>query len=56
MFTMVMYRGQEIFNILMIGCKNLITYIQQSIDNILQPLREFVKAYIDNIVSKTSFF
>lgn len=44
------------FNVPVIGCKNSVVYIQQSINNILRPLREFVRAYIDDIISGACFF
>lgn len=44
------------FNVPVIGCKNSVVYIQQSINNILRPLREFVRAYIDDIISGACSF
>lgn len=35
MFTIVTYRGQEIFQAPIMGYINLVTYVQQEIDNIL---------------------
>lgn len=35
MFTIVTYKGQEIFQAPIMGYINLVTYVQQEIDNIL---------------------
>ena len=51
MLTMVTHRGQETFNVPVMGCMNSIAYVQRQIDRILRPLREFVRTYIDDIVS-----
>lgn len=56
MFTMIIYCGQETFNVPVIECKNLMIYVQKNIDNILRPLKDFVRAYIDNIISGTCSF
>lgn len=56
MLTIVTYCGQETFNVPVMGCKNSVAYIQRSINNILRPLKEFVRVYIDDIVSRACFF
>lgn len=50
MLTVVTHRGQETFNVLIMGCMNLIAYVQRQIDKILWPLRK-AKAYVDDIVT-----
>ena len=51
----MLHREQEVFNVAVIGYKNLLAYVQRMIDKILRQEREFSKAYIDDIVifSKT---
>ena len=43
-FTVVTYRGQETFRVPVIGCVNSI------IDKILREVRDFARAYVDNMV------
>ena len=52
---MVTHRGQETFNVAVMGYKNSPAYVQRQIDRILRPYREFAKAYINDVViySKT---
>lgn len=51
MLNMVTHRGQETFSVPVMGCMNSIAYVQRKIDDILRPLRAFVRAYIDDIVT-----
>lgn len=48
MLTMITHRGQEIFNVPVMGCMNSVAYVQRQIDRIL---RDFVRTYIDDIVT-----
>ena len=32
------------------GCINSITYVQRQIDKILRPIKDFARAYINNVV------
>lgn len=54
-FTVVTHRGQEQFNVGVMGFKNTPPYVQRQIDNILREFKDFCRAYIDDIVifSKT---
>lgn len=47
--TIVSHRGQEIFNITIIGFINSVPYVQRQIDQLLNNL-EFARTYIDNII------
>ena len=51
MLTMVTHRGQETFNVPVMGCMNSIAYVQRQIDTILRSLRAHTRTYIDDIVS-----
>ena len=48
--TVVSHRGQEQFNVAVMGYKNSPPYVQRQIDNVLRDFREFARAYIDDIV------
>ena len=47
--TVVSHRGQESFNVAVIGYKNSPSYVQRQIDRLLRPF-PFAKAYIDDVV------
>ena len=51
----VTHRGQETFRVPVMGYKGSIAYVQREIDRVLRPLREFARAYVDDVViaSKT---
>ena len=51
MLTVVSHRGQETFNVPVMGCMNSIAYVQRQIDRILRPVKDFASAYVDDIVS-----
>jgi hypothetical protein len=53
--TVVTHRGQEQFNVAVMGFKNSVSYVQRQIDRILRPFRDFSRAYVDDVVifSKT---
>ena len=53
--TVVSHRGQETFNVAVMGYKNSPAYVQRQIDRLLYRFRSFAKAYIDDVVifSKT---
>jgi hypothetical protein len=53
--TVVTHRGQEQFNVVVMGFKNSVSYVQRQIDRVLRPFRDFSRAYIDDTVifSKT---
>ena len=51
MLTMVTHKGQETFNVPVMGCMNSIAYVQRQIDTILRSLRAHTRTYIDDIVS-----
>ena len=50
MFTVVTYRGQEPFQVPIMGYINSITYMQREIDNILQDVRDWAHAHVDDII------
>lgn len=50
MLTAISHRGQETFNVSVMGCMNSIAYVQRQIDRILRPVKDFASAYVDDIV------
>lgn len=48
--TVVTHRGQEYFNVAVMGYKNSPSYVQRQIDRVLRAYRKFARAYIDDIV------
>lgn len=48
--TVASHRGQETFNVPVIGYRNSPAYIQRIINRILRPFRRFCRAYVDDIV------
>ena len=48
--TVVSHRGQESFNVAVMGYKNSPAYVQRQIDRLLRTLRGFARAYVDDIV------
>ena len=48
--TVVSHRGQESFNVAVMGYKNSPAYVQRQIDRLLRKLRRFARAYVDDIV------
>lgn len=50
MFTVVTYRGQKIFQVAIMSYINLVAYVQREIDNILHDVRNWARAYIDDII------
>ena len=48
--TVVTHRGQENFNVAVMGYKNSIAYVQRQIDRLLWPYKNFARAYVDDIV------
>ena len=54
MLTIVSHRGQETFNVPVMGCMNSIAYVQRKIDMILRGIN--AQAYIDDIVSGAQSF
>lgn len=50
MFTVVTHRGQETFKVPIMGYINSIAYVQREIDTIFSEVREWARAYIDDIV------
>ena len=53
--TVITHRGQETFDVAVMGYKNSPAYVQRQIDRVLRPYREFARAYVDDVVifSKT---
>ena len=53
--TVVTHRGQEYFNVAVMGYKNSPAYVQRQIDRLLREYRSFARAYVDDVVvfSKT---
>lgn len=50
MFTVITHRGQKTFQVPIMGYINLVAYVQRKIDNILQDVRSWARAYVDDIV------
>lgn len=50
MFTIVIYRGQETFQVPIIGYINSVAYVQREIDNILRKARAWARTYMDDII------
>ena len=48
--TVSSHRGQETFNVPVMGYRNSPAYVQRMIDRILRPFRHFCRAYVDDIV------
>lgn len=48
--TVASHRGQETFNVPVMGYRNSPAYVQRMIDRILRPFRHFCRAYVDDIV------
>ena len=46
--TVLSHWGQEVFNVAILGYKNLPAYTQQQIDRILQPHQRYPKAYVND--------
>ena len=53
--TVVTHRGQETFNVPLMGYCNSPAYVQRQTDRLLRPFKSFAKGYVDDIVifSKT---
>ena len=47
---MLSHRGQEVFNVVVMGYNNLPASTQCQIDRILRPHQKYARAYVDNIV------
>ena len=54
--TIVTHRGQETFFVPVIGCQNLIAYVQRRMDCLLHDWQSFVKAYIDDVIIHSKTF
>ena len=50
MFTVITHRGQKTFQVPIMGYINLVAYVQREIDNILHNVRDWARAYINNII------
>ena len=48
--TVVSHRGQESFNVAVMGYRNSPSYVQRQIDRLLRSCRSFARAYIDDVV------
>ena len=48
--TVISHRGQETFNVAVMGYKGSVAYVQRQIDRILREHKAFAKAYVDDIV------
>ena len=49
-FTVVTHRGQETFQVSIMGYINSITYVQCEVDNILWDVRAWARTYVDDII------
>lgn len=50
MFTVVTHRGQETFEVPIMGYINSVAYVQQEIDNILCDIRAWARIYVNDII------
>ena len=48
--TVVSYRGNEQWNVAVMGFKNNLAYVQKQIDGLLRPFKTFARIYIDDVV------
>ena len=55
MFTVVTHRGQETFQVPIMGYINSVVYVHCKIDNIIGDIREWACAYVDDIVCGRRF-
>lgn len=55
MFTVVTHQGQETFPVPIISYISFVAYVQREIDNILHDVRDWAKAYINDIIYAGSF-
>lgn len=49
--TVVSHRGQEQYNVALMGYKGSPPYVQRQTDKILRPLRDFARAYVDDMIA-----
>ena len=49
--TVVSHRGQEQFNVALMGYKGSPPYVQRQTDRLLRPLRDFARAYVDDMIT-----
>lgn len=49
--TVVSHRGQEQYNVALMGYKGSPPYVQRQTDRILRPIRDFAKAYVDDMIA-----
>lgn len=52
MFTVVTHRGQKTFQVPIMGYVNSIAYVQREINNILRHVRNWARAYVDDIICR----
>ena len=51
--TMMTHRGQKIFLISVMSCRNSIAYVQRQMNTLLRQFQSFAKIYIDDIVIRS---
>ena len=49
--TVVSHRGQKQYNVALMRYKGSSSYVQRQTNKILRPLRDFVRAYVDNMIA-----
>ncbi len=54
--TIMIHREQKIFLIFIMNNRNSIAYVQRQMNILLNDLRKFVRAYIDNIICRSKTF
>ena len=53
--AVISHRGQEVFNVAIMGFRNSVSYVQRQIDNIMRDYKDFCRIYVDGmIVASTS--
>lgn len=48
--TVVSHRGQEVFNVAVMGFINSVAYVQRQLENLLREFRHFLRVYVDDII------
>ncbi|KAJ9405571.1 hypothetical protein DTO045G8_6601 [Paecilomyces variotii] len=49
--AVVTHRGQEVFNVVVMGFKNAVAYVQRQMDMKLRDLQDFIRVYVDDLVA-----
>ena len=55
-FTTINYRKQKKFNVVLMNFKNSSSYVQRQIDKMLQSYKNFIKTFVNNIITYSRIF